>query len=163
MKPYQLHKRYSLMLEVLIAFVLVALCVFPLISPHVAIYRQQREFVLKIELDQAVSNLYSALLEKLYRNEIPWSTFENGQTLTIEEGWWKDAGYASPLPFVGRAAFRIRKQKKEKEGPISATLLEVIFSFVPEGEKKTAEWETPRMMTYSYRVFIAREIGGGSK
>jgi hypothetical protein len=69
----KVQRRHQSLLEVLIAFALIALCVLPLIYPHVAIYKAQNKFARKLELDHVVNLLYGKVLEKLYMNTIPWA------------------------------------------------------------------------------------------
>ena len=75
----EVKKRYVSLLEVLIAFALIVLCVLPLIYPHVAMFKSQKAFIRKVELDHVVNLLYAKILEKLYMNSIPWQELGDGK------------------------------------------------------------------------------------
>lgn len=44
---------------------LVVLCGLPLIAPHVALYREQKELVRKVKIDQQVQNWFAQYYEEL--------------------------------------------------------------------------------------------------
>lgn len=77
-------KRPMLLLEVIIALALVALCIIPLVVPYVAVIRQQQLATQTMELDHLVNLLYVDLLEKLYENQIPWETIEEGSQKMVD-------------------------------------------------------------------------------
>lgn len=77
--------RPFLLLEVIIAFTLVIMCIIPLIAPHVFIAGQQRKFIRQIELDHFINLFYAEMLEKLYRGQVDWNTITGGAKNPIED------------------------------------------------------------------------------
>lgn len=140
-------KRPFLLLEVLIALALVALCAIPLIYPHVAIYLSQKEFVSKIELDHKVSLNYVNILEKLHRNEISLDDIRNETLFTLPEGM---NGY------IGTYSFHIIKEKFSKtlNGP-GAMLVELKIRFENPLTRKT--------QSFSYKVFLGFKSKGEAR
>ena len=63
-------KRPILLLEVLVAFFLIVVAIFPLVGPHVFIYKSQRQFIDKIGLDRVVNEIYVDVLTELHENRI---------------------------------------------------------------------------------------------
>lgn len=67
---YSRKRRNFILLEILIAFGLVALCIFPLVSSQVKILMAQKELHKQLD-NQRLANLYfTQTVEKLYRGEI---------------------------------------------------------------------------------------------
>jgi Tfp pilus assembly protein PilV len=58
-------RRHLTLLEVLIAMSIVIFSALPLIAPHVAMYREQKELVGKVEMDRKVQNWFAQVYEDL--------------------------------------------------------------------------------------------------
>lgn len=103
------NKRHFLLLEVLIAFTLVVLCLFPLLTPHIAMRESQGRFMNKIEMDHTASLIYADVIEKLYLrdNGIHWSDIASNKEFTIDE---------KGLPFTAIYQLEV-DDKKKKENP----------------------------------------------
>lgn len=139
-----------LLLEVFIAFAIVALTLLPLLYPHYAIYLEQHKFVNKIELDMAVNNFYASTIEKLQRNEISWAAIEQQQRFPLtEDAWLKEIG--KRLPFAG--SFYLAIDKKKKNEQYGLYLVSLHLELLPTGLKTNAPKKTSY---YSYRIFIGR-------
>lgn len=160
-RPLNLKKRYITLLEVLIAFVLIVLCILPLIYPHVAIYKSQNRLVKQIELDHAVNLLYAKILEKLYLNSIRWGDIES-RVFSIDEPMLKEAGFNHSLHYIGSYNFFEEKplfKPKKKGAPLSVHLLTLTFNFLPkEYENATDEIKKDKTLKYKYEVFVARDL-----
>jgi hypothetical protein len=143
-------KRPVLLLEVLIAFALVALCVFPLVAPHVFILKAQYQFNHKITLDQAAAKVYGHILEMAYRNQIPWQAFEQKQTFPISEDIMRAAGIENGT-YKGTYQFSISRQKG-KETPLTARVITATIAFLPKDRIKESSQES----TYEYQFFAVR-------
>ena len=143
-----LHRRYFLLLEVLISFALVALCVLPLISSHVSIYKLQRQFVDKIELDHVVNLIFGEIYGGLYRNEIPLATLLTSNEVNIEPEILQRAGWDKPFPYKGNYKFDIIKYKPKREEALYKTyLFNLTLSFTPQNQLSNP-------ITYEYKIFI---------
>lgn len=135
------HKRPFLILEVLIAFCLVAFCAIPLIYPHISMIKSQNEFVNKIKMNQAIHLIYVDILEKLHKNEIPLSDIENKKLFQIEPQNLKNChGY------VGSYQFIKEKHKKRNSDGITVHLATLQLKLVPKRAGKT--------YTYDYDIFF---------
>ena len=152
----KIDRRHIALLEVLIAFAIVALCVLPLIFPHVFILRSEKKFIATVELDHAVNLIYADKLQKLYQNEISWQDIENGTEMRIESQLLKSAD-KQDLPFTGTYKFVKARQKPRKPVDRSAYIFNMEFTFTPKPgaflEKKS---ENDQTITYKYQVPIER-------
>lgn len=154
------HKRPLVLLEVLIAFALVVLCVLPLIYPQVFILKSEREFIDTIELDYAVNLLYGNRLQKLYLNEIDWDEIEEERRIPITDAMMKESGITREFPFKGEYQFFIIKRKPPKPED-HLYLVRLIFSFTsPKKTKKVDKdghvSDQSKKLTYAYDIFIER-------
>lgn len=159
-KIYRSYRHPVLLLEVLIAFALVALCALPLIYPHVFILRSEKKFISAVELDHVVNLLFAQLLQKLYQKEIAWGDIENGKEILIESSLLKSVGYKDHLPFLGSYKFVKIRKKPPKEADHSAYLFNLEFTFIPEKgfflENKPKEEQSK--FVYKYQVPVERYI-----
>lgn len=154
-----LKKRHFLILEVLIAFTLIVLCVFPLLIPQAFILKSQGAFIKKIKLDHFVNLLYGNITERLYLNSIEWKDIESGTLFPITADTVAEMGFP-PLFSQGSYSFKEsdRKPSKSKDKPDPPYILYILtltFSFkINEGDEKALE--------YTYDIFVARNLEGAS-
>ena len=148
-------KRVShfLLLEVMISFALIVLCVLPLISPHIAIFKSQKDFVDRIELDHVVNLLYGDMYASLYRNEIPWESVISENQIPIDDIILERIGWKKPFPFTGSYHFGVVKYKPKKEAPYRLYLISLTYEFTPKGKES-------KPFKYEYEIFIERNLGG---
>lgn len=155
-----IQRRCILLLEVLIAFALIVLCILPLIYPHVFILRSEKKFVATVELDHVVNLLYANILQKLYQNEIAWSDIENGTKIPIDASLLETVGYKQELPFEGSYHFTLLRQRPRSAADVTAYLFILEFAFTPKHarffEKKT-ETDSDKIV-YKYQVAVERSI-----
>lgn len=154
--PITARKCPLILLEVLIAFALTALCVLPLIYPHVHIFKTQKEKIASIELDHAVQLLFARCLEQLYRGEIAWADIENESQFPIDEASYLAAGYPKPLPFRGHYAFKEITHKPSEPQEKGIYLFELNFIFTPMHAPSTPHPAPP--LNYHYRLVIERTL-----
>ena len=159
MRPlHRLNKRFFLLLEVLIAFIIVVFCAIPLVYPHTAMLKAQNQFVRKMELDHAVNLLYGNILEKLYLNKLNWTDI-NQTTFDITDEMWKEAHYNKPLFYKGTFAFVEEKHKPKKIENYNLFQFKLVFTFIPkELEKGKEELKQANKINYTYTVFIVRDL-----
>lgn len=145
MRYPRLKKRAFTMLEVLLAAMLVILCLLPLMVPHIQLIKAQSKFNRKVELDHQVNLLYAAILEKLYRNEIPWENLKQGQyplsalVPSLSGQIYRDATYEFAMPNS--------RPVKYKKKPYSVHLVTLTFHFISD--------KTP--LDYTYKIFVVRD------
>lgn len=89
-----LGSRPFTLLEVLIAFLLIAVAVIPLLAPYPAMFKQQKQFIQELEVDRLANILFVDLLAKIHKNEI--EPLEGGRGLVEAQ---------VPLPFDVSYAF----------------------------------------------------------
>lgn len=159
MKTIYRSKRHpAILLEVLIAFALIALCVLPMIYPHVYILRSEKKFIATVELDHYVNLLYADRLQKLYQNEIPWQDIENGKEMPIDSQLLEAVGYKGDLPFTGFYKFIKIVQKPKKEADRAVYIFQLEFIFVAKPGyflEKDLKEKNPKI-TYTYKVAVER-------
>lgn len=155
------NKHYVTLLEVLIAFSLVVFCLIPLLHPHVAMVKLQSEFLQKIKLDHAINVMTGQIVEKLYKNEIPWSVIEDERPMPIDPELWQGTGASTPPYFKGMYQFHVvkMKPKKNEEFKESAWLVKLKFFFLPgPNEHLFTEYsDAKNRLQYSVDIFIKRD------
>ncbi len=136
--------RHFLLLEVMIAFALVALCVIPMLRPHLYMLTQEQDFLREVELDRVVGVLYCELLvEGFYRSTIPWRSIEEEETVVIDDDRVRALGYK------GFYTFAIEKEKgKISEGVYSLFLISITYTLTPSGGGAP--------LVYTYELFVQR-------
>jgi hypothetical protein len=156
MKLSILQRRPVLLLEVLIAFALIALCALPLIYPHVFMLRSEKKYVAAVELDHYVNLLFVNTLQRLYQNEVPWSEIEGGKPVPIGEVAVQSVGYGENLPFEGTYQFEQKDKKISQDGTHAAYVFNLIYRFKSKKgaflEKGVEEYK------YEYLVPVERKI-----
>jgi len=85
-EPKIIQKRHFLILEVLIAFSLIVLCILPLLHPHFYIYKTQKSFLNRTKLNHAVNLFYTNILEKMHTNEIKLQDVLSNRVVPVEDG-----------------------------------------------------------------------------
>lgn len=156
--PLRSKRRPAILLEVLIAFTLIALCILPLIYPHVFILRSETKFGSTVQLDHYVNLLYADRLQKLYQNEIPWQDIENGNEIPIDSHLLEALGYKGDFPFTGYYKFFKEKQKPRKDAERNVYLLQLQFVFTAKPGvflEKDLKDKNPKTV-YKYRLVVER-------
>lgn len=133
----QIKKRAFLLLEVLIAFALIALCAIPMIAPHISMIKAQKELETKMKINHAAKLIYANVLEKMHKNEIPLAQVEDGKTISVQEEFLEGiTGYTADY------RFKIIKSKNNDQGlHVYRAILEVHFIKLKKEEKLV--FETP--------------------
>ncbi len=122
-------KRHMLLLEVLIALALIALCAIPLIAPQVSMLTQQTAFIQRMELDHAAHLLYVRILEQLHLNRIDWNDVETKRMIPITQDMLKASGFNKNLPYTGSLYFDIIKHKFDDPKEWNAYRVKLTFVF----------------------------------
>lgn len=156
------RKRHFLLLEVIIAFILIVMCIIPLISPHTFILIEQKKFIHKIEADHLVNLTYADIVERLYLNEIPWNRVVSGDGFEIDDSLLERIKYEKMFPYKGTYRFGEIKHKPKDESLRKLYLLKLEMKFVPaDKSKKDYEEEVPGTLNYYYELFVVRDLGEG--
>jgi hypothetical protein len=153
-KRKKLRRRPVLLLEVLIAFVLVVLCVIPLIYPHVYMVKLEKEFIGSIDADHVANALYAQLYEKLQKNEIPWDKLLDKTPVVVDDAVITEINNGRALPYKVSYQFEELNHKPKTPQPLSVYLFKVTYLFNPKIEKSNED----KSLKYSYQVFIARNL-----
>jgi hypothetical protein len=145
-------KRHILLLEVLIAFTLLVLCILPLFYPLLYILRLQSNFVSKIQLDHEVNLQYVDIVNRLYTNEINWSELSDGRAHEIN---LKD------IPYKGFYAFSETIHKPREDQPYMVYLKALDFTFFPSIPPKNEEDRKKETLKYHYDICVIKDLGSG--
>lgn len=160
---FKSRKRHQSLLEVLIAFVLITLCVIPLIYPHIAIYKDQIKFTHKLELDHAVNLMYGKIIEKLYLNTISWNELTHA-TFPVDEGFLTEIRYNKPFFYQGSYTFSEKPptfKPKDPTSPYFLYLYKLTFRFIPVELAKTPEKiKESDILKYHYTIFVVKDLRG---
>jgi hypothetical protein len=158
----KVNKRHFLLLEVLIAFILIVVCMLPLITPHTFILTEQKKFMQQLEVDHLVNLVYADIVERLYRNEIPWNSIINGSVFEIDDFILQRIRYDKKLPYKGTYQFGEIIHKPTDESPKKLYVLKLDMNFIPEGKPMAGhETEIPGTLKYHYELFAVRDLGEG--
>ena len=65
-------KRPFLLLEVLIAIALVALCAYPLITPHYRLAQEKRKLLRNLKVQREADEAFYEAVQRLYEGEVAW-------------------------------------------------------------------------------------------
>lgn len=155
----KISKRPVLLLEVMIAISLIVMAAIPLIYPHIYLLKAQRHFMNKVELDHVVNLLYVDAVERMYKNEITWTSILNTLEFEVDAEDLRRIGYTKPVSFKGvyRLKDEIHKPKDEEDTPLRLYLISLDYQFYPKKEKPTEE----NILNYHYDIFLVRDLGEG--
>ena len=161
------QKRRLTILEVLIAFFLVVVCLLPLVFPHTAIYLAQQEFIQTIACDRIAGFVFLDVLEKLHKNEIPWEDIKNGTVFSIPDQLLVEHA----APFKGTYRFFPRKDKIDDDSKYAVYLFDVLIQFENPRQKANPNpdenpEESANPCTYSYLTVMIhdpKQTGGPKK
>jgi hypothetical protein len=159
-KKIKVKKRHMILLEVMIALALIALCVLPLLAPHAFLLKQQKQFISTIELDHMVNLLYADTVERLHRQEIAWQSIQEKTVFPVDASTYARIHYDKTLPFTGSYRFEDSKHKINDKENWGVHLLKLVFTFVPT--QIIAEGETEKKLKtfeYTYQVFVTYNAG----
>lgn len=156
----KVKKRHMILLEVMIALALIALCVLPLLAPHAFLLKHQKQFVSTIELDHVVNLLYADTLERLHRQEIAWQNIQEKTVFPVDASAYARIRFDKTLPFIGSYHFEDIKRKINEKEQWGTHLLKLIFTFVPTqvvGEGQSEKKIKP--LEYTYQIFVTYRFG----
>lgn len=145
-------KKPFILLEILIAIGLIALCAVPLIVRPLQLYQKEMNFLWEIEAERLADWTFSEIKEKLLKNEIPWKKLpdkkKGKETFTLP-----DAFISLPEGQKKKVQRKFTlKCKREREGLKEEIyrMYEVKIYFTPKliSQKKKQK--------YLYRVLIQK-------
>ncbi len=149
-----------MLLEAMIAVAIIVLCLFPLLTPHVAMYQAEQQFIRKVDLDHVVNQLYASVIEKLYLNQIGWNELMLNQFPVTKEELQK-FGYSTLLNYEGSYNFNEvppRFKPRDINAPYSLYLVTLTLNFIPtELQMKSDEEKRAKTVKYQYEIFLVRD------
>lgn len=148
-------KRYMILLEILIALALVTLCILPLLTPHVAMIKQQKKFISEMKLDHLVHLLYVDMLEQMQQNKISWTLINDQNPIPIDEAMWQRIGESPPPNLKGSYRFGEVKKKENETTQWGAHLLSLTFTFEPTSGPTNKAGKDMRKI-FPYTVYALR-------
>ena len=146
-----MSKRPFLLLEVLIALALVALCAIPLIVKPIRAYRGELKNLEAAERERLADWTFSEIKEELYRNKIPWEKIpklhETKGPFPLEPGNIYIPGHEPKE--IERSFTLFGQGEKEGEAGDLFRMIYVHILFKPTFSKK--------QKPYTYRVVVQRK------
>lgn len=149
-----MQKRPFILLEVLVALTLVALCAIPLIIKPIRIYRSEMRLLEEGEGERLADWTFSEIKEQLLQNTIPWEKLPSFHQ-TTEPFLLKSASIFIPgrVPKEIRRSFTLYgKGEKTGEGGEVYRMLHVKIVFDPQLSQRKK-----RENLYTYRTIIQRK------
>ena len=127
-------KRPFLLLEVMISFVLIVMCVLPLIYPHVALYKETASFRRWEESQKMHQLIFTAIQMKLHRNDLTWQQINSETKFALDKTFLEVLDPSLTLNEKGFYRFKIKRKKTNKNSTQGYYLFEVEITY-PEKEK----------------------------
>lgn len=158
---YVVRRSSFLLLEVMIAFLLMALCLVPLLQPHFAMLQSDLMIVEESKLERVVQRLYADFLVALYRGEVTWPDVDRTDTPKHQHPIQPQA--LEGLPYEGYYVLRIARYPGRRPGEYSKPyhpdksqrlnhLLEITYTFVPKAPTSRETRE------FSFRLYVQKQI-----
>lgn len=154
------RRRHQLLLEVMIAFALIVICVIPLLQPHWFMLRFQQDFIKQVELDHVVNLLYGDMVAKLYANELDWRILENSKLEEIDESMLSHVGITKNFPFKGTYQFKVLDKKSSKTVELAVYRFSLDFKFTKLDDNK--DLNTPEQI-FHYELTVVRDLNKDEK
>jgi len=145
-------KRSYLLLEVIIALILVALFLFPVLTPHTYILKAEQDIIDNMGLSHAANLLYVHTLEELYQNALPFETLTEKESRKIPEAVLLKLKLdrIGKLYDVSYHFEKVRVKPKASKGNYHHYLFRWILHFKePKNEKEKQ---------FSFLVFLIRDL-----
>ena len=139
-------KRHMVLLEVMIALALIALCALPLLTPQTDMIRAERRFVDEIEADRTANIIFANIAQKMYQDTIQWDALFNEEEVPIEGELLEGAHLRKTWPYKMTYHFKNKKKKPANEPPLYA-LFELTITMNSKVEK----------LTFNYEIFVEKE------
>lgn len=147
-------KRYSLLLEILLACTLLTLCAAPLIRKPMELYKRELQVLKDVEKERLADLSFTEVKLQLLKHEIPWKQLPTKETkksvLPLSPALLQIPCHEAAL-MERRAIFRHMKEKLSTTGDI-VRLLEIEIEFEPFHKPHTKR-TTPR---YRYQVIVKK-------
>ena len=130
-----MKKRSFVLLEVLIAFSLIFICVIPLIQQPLRLFRTEWQRLEEMETERLAAWTFSEVKEKLLNGEFSWDQIpekkKKSPSYTLADGWIEIPG-AVPKKVIRKFYLT---GKKEKTGLQNEVIRKIEISIVLNGKK----------------------------
>ena len=70
-------KRHFILLEILIAVALLSLCITPLITHPIRLYKKELKTLEELQIQRLKHEAFLAIKKQLFKNKIDWDSFSN--------------------------------------------------------------------------------------
>ncbi len=155
-----MRKRSFILLEILIACSLLALCAAPLMSRPVFLYRSQMKALQNLELERLADLSFAEVKEMLLKNQIPWKKLPTEKKPKAEyplPAIDLQIPHCEPSPMERKAIFTLQKEKLGIKGDLFL-LLDVEIWFGPgDPPPKRKKNAPPR---FHYRTIVKKVAVG---
>lgn len=147
-------KRPFLLLEVLIALFIVVVCVSPLLSSQVFMYKIERQFLHKLEVDRVANIVFTDIIKNLYeKKEVGWSDIQENKLFTYDLLQHQSNGVPKHFPYKITYSLGMTKLRKPKIKPINFIVL-LNITITPDDKS-----QNPNI--YAYNVYLNRKLKEG--
>ncbi len=147
-----MRSKAYLLLELLIAFMLVALCALPLVRNPLYSLKTEITAFEKIELERLAEVFFAEIKSELYQNAIPWKALDAAKQ--PETSFRENA---VQIPFSGvtertylRKCYLWTKWQKEGKNREDHRIVNVKITFTSVGKSKLLE------RSFLYQVYLAK-------
>lgn len=143
-KPF-IHKRSFLLLELLISFALLTLCLFPLVKPHLAIYTSEKTQLKKMQLAAHAETAFCRIKEILHDGK----TYSWVDLHRRIEGTLPDCSIqiSADKKATYTCRYVLEKLDESHHGSVKALLLDVSLFFKCNQEESS----------FSHTLYLERE------
>lgn len=135
------------LLEVMVAIFLIVVCAAPALKIHIALYLEQNHILRENKRDHLVHLVHAAVVEKLYKNEIPIQNILTSQIMAFEDNATDSMNsikqQLDKLYYHCQYSFKLDSDKPKKK------LVKLIIEMKDLKKKKNA------VFNYNYLVFIS--------
>lgn len=127
MKIKSLRKRPFLILEVMIAFVLIAFCALPLVHPHIVMVKGQKESINRMKIHHAANLIYVSVLEKMHKGDITLADIQGKKIFDISTDDLKGID-----GFKATYQFTAGKHKVRDDSGFTVHKATLLLNFIPK-------------------------------
>ncbi len=147
------NRRHFLLLEVLIAFSLVLLCAFPLLTTQVFIAKAEKQSLHDIEIDRLVNIVLVHIVQDLYNQKPEWKELNEGIEIRLEKEWLDKSSFPKIFPYEVKVHLKLKEEEDTEEETKEDTkyLLQVTIQFVPQDKSQDA-------LRFPYEIFLTRHL-----
>lgn len=127
-----IRKRSFLLLELLISFALIMLCLFPLIKPHACMRQKDRLYLEQMQFERIAQEAFCQLKKKLYANKKhTWDDLRNGVSGDLSKKFTIQSGKSSTKAYCCHYEIRELDHCNKYAPKRTGIVIEIDLNFSP--------------------------------